>query len=721
MRLRIRGKMLVLLLGALVIIQGTIVAYTAVTVRSNSVDKATQALINVSEKSAIEISQTISRLIMTTQQLSKTLGVIGRSMPGARQKTMDIVRQTLVETPGIRSTWFVFEPNAFDGKDLDFSGINGFPESGRFVGSFVRQVGDSIVRTYDITEESLAMDWYQKPLRSGQSYINDPHWYSFGNEGDDLFIIGVIIPIKNNGEVIGVAGIDLDVPPLQELVSSIVPTDHSFAAFYTSKGNIVSHPNKELAGKNLAEASEGDIGNKNQVIEAATSGSEQISVEYSENLGEKALKTQYPVSLGGAFDPWSLAITVPLSDVTVAADRLTRNLSLISLVGMILLGVVIFVISGSIVKPFLAVSALLERYASLDFSTDKSKRWMYTYKDKHDEIADIIQNLLKMKLSIASFVRSVQDESGHLSSISQSLAALAEENMASIEEVQASVNQVELLSEANAAALEQTTVGVEGVSSGASETASSATKGTEASAEMSHISQDAAENVKAMVEMIRSVGDRSSHTMESMTQVGSSVEAIAAFVTTITSIADQTNLLALNAAIEAARAGEHGRGFAVVAEEVRKLAEESNKAAREVADLIASLKDNATSSTSSMKDVDQLVEQIIKASGEAITNLGEALKQISSVEGTMQSIATLAAEQAASSHEMALGIDQATKSTVQATEILHNVKNSSDGTAFASEQVAKEAQGLASGAERLDSLIGQFQLDDSQGNALLPS
>jgi len=190
-----------------------------------------------------------------------------------------------------------------------------------------------------------------------------------------------------------------------------------------------------------------------------------------------------------------------------------------------------------------------------------------------------------------------------------------------------------------------------------------------------------------------------------------SVDQISEFIGVITSIADQTNLLALNAAIEAARAGEPGRGFAVVAESVRKLAEESGRAADSVRGLMTALQDGARNTKAASDETAELLAQTVEKANEAKDSLNGAMGEIDKANDRIQNIAAVAQEQAASSREIAQGIDNVTKATSEILEHLEGIKTSMDATAVVAERAAKISDEQTQLAQGLRDSLSMFKTD----------
>jgi methyl-accepting chemotaxis protein len=187
-----------------------------------------------------------------------------------------------------------------------------------------------------------------------------------------------------------------------------------------------------------------------------------------------------------------------------------------------------------------------------------------------------------------------------------------------------------------------------------------------------------------------------------MEELGKSSDQIGRIIGVIDDIADQTNLLALNAAIEAARAGEQGRGFAVVADEVRKLAERTTTATKEIAQMIKNIQDETKIAVGAMEQGTKQVEEGVASTAQAGDSLKEIIEMSEQVGEMITHIATAATEQSSATEQVNSNMDQIAKL----------VKESAVGA----QQSAKACQDLSGLALDLQKMVGSFKLGEGNGS-----
>ncbi|MFY9562143.1 MAG: methyl-accepting chemotaxis protein [Terriglobales bacterium] len=281
----------------------------------------------------------------------------------------------------------------------------------------------------------------------------------------------------------------------------------------------------------------------------------------------------------------------------------------------------------------------------------------------------------------------------------QSIAQTAERVASASEEISASASQQANGADTQKDMATQVATAMQEMSATVAQVSENSSRAAEASRQAAETARQGGTIVTDTLVKMRAIADGVRATADKMDELGKASDQIGRIVGVIDDIADQTNLLALNAAIEAARAGEQGRGFAVVADEVRKLAERTTGATKEIAQMIKSIQSEAGFAVKAMEAGTEQVEEGVKSTAQAGESLKEIIRMAEQVGEMITYIATAATEQSSASEQVNQNMDQ----------ISRLVKES----ALGSQEAAKACQELSGLALDLQKLVSSFQLGKS--------
>ncbi len=300
-----------------------------------------------------------------------------------------------------------------------------------------------------------------------------------------------------------------------------------------------------------------------------------------------------------------------------------------------------------------------------------------------DELGDLGRATNEMQKSLRSMIGSVSKSAERIATASEEFSATAAEQAQGAENQKDQTHQV-------AAAMQE-------MSSTVAQVAENSNRASEASRKAADTARLGGQIVEETLSKMHAIADFVGHTAKRVQELGKSSNQIGEIIGVIDDIADQTNLLALNAAIEAARAGEQGRGFAVVADEVRKLAERTSKATKEITQMIQNIQTETHSAVEAMQAGTKLVELGVESTTQAGNSLHEIIKTSELVGDMILLIASASTEQSSASEEININIEQ--------------IAQIAQETAAGSQESAKAVHELSKLATNLQTIVNKFRVN----------
>jgi len=378
---------------------------------------------------------------------------------------------------------------------------------------------------------------------------------------------------------------------------------------------------------------------------------------------------------------------------------------------LILVGAMIWALSRHIFTPLAGVKAKLERATDGDINQQFKIRsedeigsfLMVTQKliDYVKRFAGASTQIAEGDLRVTVQPRSDQDQLGHayqkmignLEEIIGQLSTIAEKLVTASHQITNSSDNLNASVQIQVDSVQQVSSAVEEMAATSVQTTRNTSDATDISMKASQTASQGAAIVDETISGMRRIAEQVSESAKSMIHLSASAKQITDIVDVISDIADQTNLLALNAAIEAARAGEQGRGFAVVADEVRKLAEKTVRATKQIGDMVKDIQKETNDAAASMDGCVKLVEVGTNAADKAGQSLNDIVALVEQVSQMIKQIAIASSEQSTAA-------EQITKNIGQFSNLTHDTAGSAHETLAAADQLNQQAEGLLSIVKR---------------------
>lgn len=372
--------------------------------------------------------------------------------------------------------------------------------------------------------------------------------------------------------------------------------------------------------------------------------------------------------------------------------------------GILLVAVVLilFVMRRQLVQPIQTLLSKMEVVAKGDLSID--------FNHQAGDVGRLEGAIGHTLLQLRTLIGHIQQAATQLAAASEELTASADQSAQTAGQVAAVIGEVAAGAENQLKTMATTATVVDRMSVSIQKIAAHADDVAGNSAQSVETARAGGKTVENVISQMKNIEDAVTRSSKVVTKLGDQSKEIGQIVDTISGLASQTNLLALNAAIEAARAGEQGRGFAVVAEEVRKLAEQSQEATRQIGGLIAAIQQDTSHAVTAMDEGNKEVgigAAVVVEAGRAFAEIAASVDAMSAqTKEISTSIRTMADE----SRHIVTAVQQIDATSRETAGQAQTVSAATEEQSAAMEEIAAASQSLAKMAEELNQAVIMFKI-----------
>lgn len=547
----------------------------------------------------------------------------------------------------------------------------------------------------DADYDCTTRPWYVEAVKKNGLVYTSPYL----DPSSKKMVVTVARPVMENGKVFGVLAADIYVDYLTTVTANAKAGEGSYAMLLDSDKNIIVHINKDFQPTTDKMISYKDAGKGiYKDLNIVSEGKPAIMIHKDYDNQDKWFAIA-PISSCG----WTFGVVIPTKVFNSPLNKLILGFCGAAAITLIITVIFSILVANGFVKPILKLTEYMTYMAHGDLT---KKLDVYS----KDEIGQLGNSYNQTIHDLGALVQNVKSVSNELTMASQNLAATSEETSASADEVARTVDEIAKGASDQAHDAERSTVVARALSEKFVELAANTNKMLASAKSLMEANNTGVLAINTLKVKTESTNEANVRIQDVIGELNDKTKHIGTILDSISAISVQTNLLALNASIEAARAGEHGRGFAVVAEEIRKLAEQSSKAADEVRDIVVNIQADSTKTVETMSELQGIANEQNQAVGAVFNSFDQISTSYNEISSQIGCIGDSVSKLTSDKDAIVSSIENISAVSEETAAASQEVSASMSQQVMAVEEVARSAEKLNDISMDLNSEIGKFKL-----------